>query len=183
MIRALLTDGEHKMEQAVQHVASEFATVRTGRANPGILHKVTVDYYGTPTPLQQLASFSVPEPRLLVVQPYDRSSLHAVEKAIIASDLGLNPANDGTVIRLAFPTLSEERRRDLIKLVRHMAEEGRVATRNIRRHSKEQMESLHGEVSDDDIRRAEKSLQELTDRYVTRIDELLAHKEAELLEV
>jgi ribosome recycling factor len=183
VIRALLTDGEHKMEQAVQHVASEFATVRTGRANPGILHKVTVDYYGTPTPLQQLASFSVPEPRLLVVQPYDRSSLHAVEKAIIASDLGLNPANDGTVIRLAFPTLSEERRRDLIKLVRHMAEEGRVATRNIRRHSKEQMESLHGEVSDDDIRRAEKSLQELTDRYVTRIDELLAHKEAELLEV
>ena len=183
MIRALLTDAEHKMEQAVQHVASEFATVRTGRANPGILHKVTVDYYGTPTPLQQLASFSVPEPRLLVVQPYDRSSLHAVEKAIIASDLGLNPANDGTVIRLAFPTLSEERRRDLIKLVRHMAEEGRVATRNIRRHSKEHMESLHGEVSDDDIRRAEKSLQELTDRYVTRIDELLAHKEAELLEV
>jgi ribosome recycling factor len=183
VIRALLTDGEHKMEQAVQHVASEFATVRTGRANPGILHKVTVDYYGTPTPLQQLASFSVPEPRLLVVQPYDRSSLHAVEKAIIASDLGLNPANDGTVIRLAFPTLSEERRRDLIKLVRHMAEEGRVATRNIRRHSTEHMESLHGEVSDDDIRRAEKSLQELTDRYVTRIDELLAHKEAELLEV
>jgi len=147
------------------------------------LHRVLVEYYGTPTHLQQLASFSVPEPRLLVVQPYDRSSINAIEKAIKSSDLGINPSNDGIVIRLAFPALTEERRKELIKMVKHMAEEGRVAVRNVRRHSKEDIEALHGEVSDDDIRRGEKGLQELTDRFVHKIDDLLSSKETELMEV
>jgi ribosome recycling factor len=183
MIDELLDEARRKMEQAVEHVHSEFTTVRTGRANPQILHRVMVDYYGTTTPLQQLATFSVPEPRLLVVQPFDKGSINAVEKAIRSGDLGLNPSNDGIVIRLVFPPLTEERRRDLIKMVRHMAEEGRVAVRAVRRHSKEDMEALHGEISDDDIRRGEKDLQDLTDRYVRKIDELLGKKEAELLEV
>jgi ribosome recycling factor len=183
MISELLSEARKKMEQAADHVASQFTTVRTGRANPQILHRVLVEYYGTPTHLQQLASFSVPEPRLLVVQPYDRSSLNAIEKAIKASDLGINPSNDGIVIRLAFPALTEERRKELIKMVKHMAEEGRVAVRNVRRHSKEDIEALHGEVSDDDIRRGEKELQELTDRFVHKIDDLLSNKETELMEV
>jgi len=183
MISELLTEARKKMELAVDHVGAEFTTVRTGRANPQILHRVQVEYYGTPTNLQQLASFSVPEPRLLVVQPYDRSSMPAIEKAIKAAGLGLNPSNDGNVIRLSFPPLTEERRRELIKMVKHMAEEGRVAVRAVRRHAKEEMEALHGEVSDDDIRRGEKDLQELTDRHVQTIDDLLSHKETELLEV
>jgi ribosome recycling factor len=183
MIADLLSDARRKMDQACDHVASEFTTVRTGRANPQILHRVNIDYYGNPTPLQQLASFSVPDPRTLVVQPYDRATIGPIEKAIRSSDLGLNPGNDGTVIRIAFPALTEERRRELIKLVRHMAEEGRVAIRNVRRHAKSDMESLHGEVSDDEIRRGEKDLQELTDKAISRVDDQLSHKEAELLEV
>ena len=183
MITELLEDAGHKMEMAVEHVANEFSTVRTGRANPQLLHRINVEYYGSPTPLQQLASISVPEPRLLVVQPFDKSSLGNVEKALQQSDLGLNPTNDGNVIRIAFPPLTEERRRDLIKVVRNMAEEGRVAVRNIRRHTKTDMEALHGEISDDDIRRGEDELQKLTDRYVERIDALLSNKEEELLEV
>lgn len=183
MIDELLAEARQKMEQAVEHVAGEFMTVRTGRANPQILHRVMVDYYGQPTPLQQLATFSVPEPRLLVVHPYDKSSLHNIERALQSSDLGLNPSNDGTLIRIAFPALTEERRKELIRLVRHMAEEGRVAVRNIRRHTKSDLEALHGEVSDDDIHRAEKELQEITDGFVAQIDELLEKKEAELLEV
>ncbi|GIU92430.1 MAG: ribosome-recycling factor [Acidimicrobiia bacterium] len=183
MIEDLLEEARHKMDQAVEHVAAEFATVRTGRANPQILHRVVVDYYGQPTPLQQLAGLSVPEPRLLVVQPYDRSALPAIERAIQESDLGLNPSNDGSVIRLVFPPLTEERRKELIRVVRHMAEEGRVAVRNIRRHTKQDIEALHGEVSDDDIHRAEKTLQEITDEHIARIDDLLERKEAELLEV
>lgn len=183
MIRDLLTEAEQKMEMAVDHVASEFGTVRTGRANPQLLHRITVPYYGSPTPLQQLASISVPEPRLLVVQPYDKSVINDIEKAIQQADLGLNPTNDGSVIRIAFPPLTEERRKDLIKLVRHMAEEGRVSVRNVRRAAKADMEHLHGEISDDDIRRGEEELQKLTDRYVERIDGQLAHKEEELMEV
>lgn len=183
MIDELLADARQKMELAVEHVLSDFATVRTGRANPQLLHRIHVNYYGTPTPLQQLASFAVPEPRLLVVQPYDKGAMGAVEKAIRESDLGLNPSNDGTVIRLVFPSLTEERRKELIRLVRHMAEEGRVAARGVRRNVKSDIETLHGEVSDDDIRRAEKELQELTDEYVLKIDEALERKEAELLEV
>ncbi|MGH8874535.1 MAG: ribosome recycling factor [Acidimicrobiia bacterium] len=183
MIDELLGEADRKMVQAVEHVVGEFATVRTGRANPAILHRVTVDYYGTQTPLQQLASMSVPEPRLLVIQPYDKSSIGAIERALQTSDLGLNPSNDGTMIRLAFPPLTEERRKELIRVVRHMAEEGRVAVRNVRRHVKGDVEALEGEVSDDEIRRAEKDIQEMTDRHVARIDELLEHKERELMEV
>lgn len=183
MISDLLTEAEQKMQAAVDHVASEFSTVRTGRANPQLLHRITVEYYGTPTPLQQLASISVPEPRLLVVQPFDKSTVGDVERALQQADLGLNPTNDGSVVRIAFPPLTEERRKDLIKVVRNMAEEGRVAVRNIRRHSKSEMEELHGEISDDDIRRGEEELQRLTDKFVERIDKVLANKEDELLEV
>ena len=183
MITDLLTEAEHKMEMAVDHVASEFATVRTGRANPQLLQRITVEYYGAPTPLQQLASIAVPEPRLLVVHPFDKSTVSGIERAIQQADLGLNPTNDGSVVRIAFPPLTEERRKDLIKLVRHMAEEGRVAVRNVRRHGKAEMEALHGEISDDDIHRGEDELQKLTDRYVERIDGLLGNKEDELLEV
>ena len=183
MISDLLTEAEHKMELATEHVASEFSTVRTGRANPQLLQRITVEYYGSPIPLQQLASISVPEPRMLVVHPFDKATVSDIEKALQTSDLGLNPSNDGNLIRIAFPPLTEERRRDLIKVVRNMAEDGRVAVRNIRRHSKADMESLHGEISDDDIRRGEDELQKLTGRYVDDIDRLLTHKEEELLEV
>jgi ribosome recycling factor len=183
MISDLLTEAEQKMQAAVEHVVSEFSTVRTGRANPQLLHRISVEYYGSPTPLQQLASISVPEPRLLVVHPFDKSTVNDVEKAIQQSDLGLNPTNDGSVVRIAFPPLTEERRKDLIKLVRHMAEEARVAVRNVRRHSKSEMEELHGEISDDDIRRGEDELQKLTDRHIEQVDKLLANKEEELLEV
>ena len=183
MIDEFLGEAETKMDHAVEHVQGEFGTIRTGRANPGILHRVMVDYYGAPTPLQQLASFSVPEARLLVVQPYDKSVMGEIEKAIQASELGLNPSNDGNLIRLAFPPLTEDRRKELIRVVRHMAEEGRIAVRNVRRHTKDDLESLEGDVSEDDIRRAEDRLQEITDHHTARIDELLEHKEQELLEV
>ena len=183
MISELLDEAAGKMDQAVAHTANEFSTVRTGRANPGLLHRIVVDYYGTATPLQQIAGFQVPEARLLVVTPYDRSSLQAIERAIQESDLGLNPSNDGNVIRLAFPALTEDRRKELIRVVRNLAEDGRVAIRNVRRHSKDAIESLEGDISEDDIRRAEKELQEMTDAHIGRVDELLEHKEAELLEV
>jgi ribosome recycling factor len=183
MISDLLTEAELRMDQAVEHVASEFGTVRTGRANPQLLHRISVEYYGSPTPLQQLASVAVPEPRLLVVQPFDKSTVSDIERAIQQADLGLNPTNDGSVIRIAFPPLTEERRKELIRVVRHMAEEGRVSVRNVRRASKTDMEDLHGEISDDDIRRGEEELQKLTDGFTERIDKLLANKEEELLEV
>ena len=183
MISDLLTEAEHKMDQAVDHVATEFGTVRTGRANPQLLHRIQVEYYGSPTPLQQLASIAVPEPRMLVVQPFDKSTVSDVERAIQQADLGLNPTNDGTVVRIAFPPLTEERRKELIKVVRNMAEDGRVSVRNVRRHAKTDMEALHGEISDDDIRRGEDELQKLTDRFIERIDEILGNKEEELLEV
>jgi ribosome recycling factor len=181
VIDDLLSEAETKMAQAVEHTQGEFATVRTGRANPSILNRVMVEYYGTPTPLQQLANFSVPEPQLLVVQAFDKGSLSNIEKAIASADLGLNPSNDGTVIRIAFPPLNEERRHELIKVVRHMAEEGRVAIRNVRRHTKDHIESE--DTSEDDIRRAEKELQEKTDRYIAKLDALLSHKEEELLQL
>jgi ribosome recycling factor len=181
MIDALLDEADHKMDQAVAHASQEFGTIRTGRANPNLLNRITVDYYGTETPLQQLAGFTVPEARLLVVQPYDKSAIGDIERAIQESDLGLNPSNDGNVIRLAFPTLTEERRKELIKVVRGLAEEGRVAIRNVRRHAKDSIEAE--DVSQDDIHRAEKELQEMTDRHVEKLDELLAAKEEELLEV
>ncbi|MDH3730864.1 MAG: ribosome recycling factor [Acidimicrobiia bacterium] len=177
----LLVEAESKMAQAIQHTQGEFATVRTGRANPTILNRVMVDYYGAQTPLQQLASFSVPEPQLLVVQPFDKGSIGDIERAIASADLGLNPSNDGTVLRIAFPPLNEERRHELIKVARHMAEEGRVAVRNVRRHTKDHMEAR--DESEDEIRRAEKELQEKTDRFIGQLDQLLEHKEKELLQV
>ncbi len=180
-----LKDAAHKMDRAVEVTREEFSSVRTGRASPAILNRITVDYYGTSTPLNQLASFSVPEPRLLVIQPYDRNAMQAMEKALMQSDLGLSPSNDGNVIRLAFPPLTEERRRELTRLVRERAEEGRVAVRNVRRHAKEELERLEREhvISEDELARAEKELQRRTDTHVAEIDELVGHKETELMEV
>jgi ribosome recycling factor len=150
-----------------------------------VLNRITVEYYGTPVPLNQLASVNVPEPRLLVVQPFDKNSISQIEKAIQQSDLGITPSNDGQVIRLAFPPLTEERRKDLVKQVHHRAEEGRVAVRNVRRHAKDDMEKLERErsISEDELTRGEKELQKLTDRYVASIDEVQRHKESELMEV
>jgi ribosome recycling factor len=180
-----LKDADHKMQRAVEVTREELTSVRTGRATPAILSRVAVDYYGTHTPLNQLASFSVPEPRLLVIQPFDRNAMSAMEKAIMQSDLGLTPSNDGNVIRLAFPPLTEERRKELIRLVRERGEEGRVAVRNVRRHAMHDLERLKkdGEVSEDDLNRSEKELQKQTDRHVGEIDELVTHKEKELMEV
>ena len=180
-----LKDADHKMKRAVEVVREEFGTVRTGRATPAILNRITVDYYGTQTPMNQLASFSVPEPRTLVIQPFDKGAMAAMEKAIMQSDLGLTPSNDGNVIRLAFPQLTEERRKELIKVVHQRAEEGKVAVRNVRRHSKEELERVKkdGEISEDDLNRSEKELQRLTDTHVAEIDELISHKEKELMEV
>jgi ribosome recycling factor len=181
----VLRDAEQKMRGAVSFAQEELASIRTGRANPKLLDRVTVEYYGTQVPLNQLASFSVPEPRLLVIQPFDRTAVSSMEKAIMSSDLGLTPSNDGNVIRLAFPTLTEERRRELTKLARDRGEEGRVAVRNVRRHAKETMEKLQREheISEDELRRSEKELQRLTDLYVHEIDGILEHKEKELMEV
>jgi len=180
-----LKDADHKMKRAVEVTREEFSGVRTGRATPAILNRVMVDYYGTPTPLNQLASFSVPEPRLLMIQPYDRNAMAAMEKAIMQSDLGLTPSNDGQVIRLSFPQLTEERRKELIRVVHQRAEEGRVSVRNVRRHAKDDLERLKkdGQISEDDLNRSEKELQKLTDQHVDEIDELLSHKEKELMEV
>ena len=185
MIEDTLKDARQKMRRAVEVAQDEFAGIRTGRATPKILDRITVDYYGTQTPINQLASFSVPEPRLLVIQPYDRNAMASMEKAIMSSDLGLTPSNDGQVIRLSFPQLTEERRKELIKLVHHRAEEGRVAVRNVRRHHKEDLERLEkaSDISEDDLRRAEKELQKLTDQFVAEIDEMSRHKEKELMEV
>jgi ribosome recycling factor len=175
----------HKMEQAVSHLKEDLAGIRTGRASPAVLNRVTVEYYGAQVPLNQLAGVSVPEPRLLVVQPFDKNAISAIEKAILSSDLGITPSNDGQVIRLAFPQLTEERRKDLVKQLHHRAEEGRVAVRNVRRHSKDDMERLErdGAISEDELSRGEKELQKLTDRFVEEIDEIQQHKERELLEV
>lgn len=183
MIDELLAEAGAKMDQAVAHAQGEFATIRTGRANPSLLQRVTVEYYGAQTPLQQLATIAVPEPQMLVIHPFDPGSLGGIEKALQAAGLGLNPSNDGTVIRLSFPPLTEDRRKELIRLVRTMAEEGRIAIRNVRRHTKDDMEALEGEVSEDDIRRGETKLQDLVAGHIARLDEVLGHKEAELLEV
>jgi ribosome recycling factor len=184
-IESAMNDATHKMEQAVARLKEDFASVRTGRAAPSVLQRITVEYYGTPVPLNQLAGVNVPEPRLLQVTPFDRNAISAIEKAIQSSDLGITPSNDGNVIRLAFPPLTEERRKELVKQVHHRAEEGRVSVRNVRRHAKEGMEKLEreGGISEDDLARAEKELQKLTDRFVTEIDEIQGHKEQELMEV
>jgi ribosome recycling factor len=184
-IETAMRDAEHKMDQALTHMKDDLGGIRTGRAAPAVLNRVTVEYYGTPVPLNQLAGVTVPEPRLLQVQPFDKSAIGAIEKAIMTSDLGITPNNDGNVIRLAFPPLTEERRKELVKQVHHRAEEGRVAVRNVRRHAKDEMEKLEhdGAISEDDLARAEKDLQKLTDRFVAEIDQIQGHKEQELMEV
>lgn len=180
-----LKQAEDKMRKAVAVAREEFGMIRTGRASPKIVERIPVDYYGSKTPLGQLAGISVPEARLLMIAPYDRNAMSAMEKAILASDLGITPSNDGTVIRLTFPALTEERRRELIRTMKERAEAGRVAVRNVRRHAKDEMERLekHHEVSEDDLKRVEKDLQRHTDRFIAEIDEMATHKEHELLEV
>ena len=185
MIEDLIHDAMRRMDRSVETAQSEFNSVRTGRASAALLDRIHVDYYGTPTPLKQLATIAVPEPRLLTVQPFDPTSLKSVERAILESDLGLTPSNDGKLIRLPIPQLTEERRKELVKVVRHMAEEGRIAIRNVRRdvihHLKELVDS--GDVGSDEEHRAEERVQKLTDQHVHRIDELLKRKEAEIMEV
>jgi ribosome recycling factor len=185
MIDDTLLDTEEKMQKAVAVAKEEFGVIRTGRAHPSMFNKITAEYYGTPTPLNQLASFHLPEPRMVIVQPYDKSSLGAIERAIRDSDLGVNPANDGIVIRVVLPELTEERRKEYIRVARHKAEDSRVSIRNIRRHGKDALDKLvkNGEAGEDDVRRAERELEELTRTYVEQIDELLKNKESELLEV
>jgi ribosome recycling factor len=180
-----LLEAEEKMEKAVAVAKEDFTGIRTGRVHPSLFNKITAEYYGTQTPVNQLASFHMPEPRMVIVQPYDKGSMAAIEKAIRTSDLGVNPSNDGTIIRVIFPELSEERRRDYIKIARGKAEDSRVSIRNIRRHAKDSIDKLvkNGEAGEDDGRRAERELDELTHTYTSQIDELLKHKEAELLEV
>ncbi len=181
----VLAESKDKMAKAVSHLQGEFGSIRTGRASPVFVEKLRVDYYGSEVPLQQLAGFSVPEPRLLVISPYDKNAIKAIEKAIQASDLGITPGNDGAVIRLAFPQLTAERRKDLVKVVKHRAEEARVAVRNVRRSARHDLEAFQkeGELSEDDLDRAEKELEKLTHEYVAEIDNLAAHKEKEMLEV
>ena len=185
MIEETVLEAIDKMEKAVEHVSGQFATVRTGRATPALVEKLLVDYYGAEVPLQQLAGFQVPEPRQLVVKPHDRGALGAIEKAIRDSDLGMNPSNDGVVIRLNFPPLTEERRKEYVKVVKHMAEDGRIAVRNIRRDARKHLEAAEkaGEISADELERAEKELEKITHDHVDHIDKALGRKETELLEV
>ena len=184
-VESSLQDADKKMKAALSVLREELAAVRTGRATPALLNRINVEYYGSTVPLNQLASFSVPEPRLLVIQPFDKGAMSAMERAIMQSDLGLTPSNDGNVIRLAFPPLTEERRKELVRLVHERAETGRVAVRNVRRHHKDELEKLEREhaISEDELRRAEKELQKLTDQFVAEVDHILSAKEKELSEV
>jgi ribosome recycling factor len=185
VIEETLFEAEEKMEKAVSVGKEDFASIRTGRAHPSLFNKIVVDYYGAPTPINQVASFHVADARMITVHPYDKSSMAAVERAIRDSDLGVNPTNDGQLIRVVLPQLTEERRKEYIRLAREKAEGIRVSIRNIRRHAKETLEKLvhDGDVGEDDAGRAEKQLETLTKNHVDQVDELLKHKEAELLEV
>jgi ribosome recycling factor len=184
-VEELMQDAVRRMDQSIEHTRNEFNTVRTGRASAALLDRITIDYYGQDTPLKQLATINVPEPRLLTVQPFDPSSIKSIEKAIQESDLGLTPSNDGKLIRLPIPQLTEERRKELVKVVRHLAEEGRVAVRNVRRDVMHHLKELvnNGDVGADEEHRGEERLQKLTDDHVKSIDDALKHKEAEILEV
>jgi ribosome recycling factor len=185
VINETLNEADQKMDKAVGVAREEFAAIRAGRATPGMFAKLTADYYGTPTPIQQLASFTSPEARTILVSPFDVNAMPAIEKAIRESDLGVNPSNDGKLIRCVFPELTEERRKEYIKVARTKAEEGRVAVRNIRRNAKQELERLEkdGEVGKDDVTGAEKRLDGLTKKHTDEIDDMLRNKEAELLEV
>lgn len=184
VISEVLAETKEKMERAVEHAHEEFGNIRTGRANPALFDKLLVDYYGTPTPMGQLASLQVPEARMLVITPYDKSALKEIEKAIAAHpNLGVNPTNDGQLIRVVMPELTKERRLEYVKLARDRAEDSRIAVRNVRRKSKTDLDALTSEVGEDDVARAEKELDKLTKSYIDRIDEALKLKEADLLEV
>ena len=185
MIDETLLEAEEKMDKAVEVAKEDFSAIRTGRATPALFNKVMVDYYGAPTPLQQLASFQVPEARTVIISPYDKGALNEIEKSLRASDLGVNPSNDGKLIRCVFPELTEERRKEYTKIARSKAEDGRVSVRNIRRNAKQALEKLEkdGEVGKDDVTGAEKRLDGATKKHTDAIDEMLKHKEAELLEV
>ena len=184
-IEDFLADATRRMDTSIDHTRQEFNGVRTGRASVGLLDRITVDYYGTPTPLKNMATITAPEPRLLTIQPFDPTQIRAIEKAIQESDLGLTPSDDGKLIRLPIPQLTEERRKELVKVVRRYGEDGKVAIRNVRRDVMKHLEELvrNGNVGDDEERRAETQVQKLTDDHVARIDELLKNKEAEIMEV
>jgi ribosome recycling factor len=179
-----LLEAEERMDRAIDHAKEEFAAIRTGRASAAMFSKIVIDYYGTPTPLPQMASIGTPEPRMAIIKPYDNSQLAAMEKAIRDSDLGVNPGNEGTQLRIVLPQMTEERRREMIKVARHKGEEAKVAIRNVRRKAKEELDRIvkDGEAGEDEVRRAEKELEDVTHRYVAHVDELVKHKEAELLE-
>jgi ribosome recycling factor len=185
MIDETLFEAEEKMDKAVSVAREDMQTLRTGRASPSSFARLQVDYYGTPTPIPQMASITVSEARMAVIKPYDPSQLNAIEKSIRDSDLGVNPTNDGMVIRVIFPQLTEERRRELVKVARHKGEDAKVSIRNIRRHAKDALDKIvkDGEAGEDDVRRAEKELDETTSKYVGSVDEIVKHKETELLEV
>jgi ribosome recycling factor len=185
VINDTLNEAGQKMDKAVEVTREDFAAIRTGRAHPSMFAKITADYYGTPTPLQQLASFTVPEARVVIVAPYDMGAMAAIERAIRDSDLGVNPSNDGKTLRIVLPELTEERRKEYIKMAKTKAEDGKIAIRNIRRHAKHALDKMEkeGEVGKDDVTGAEKRLDGLTKKHTDAIDELLKHKEAELLEV
>jgi ribosome recycling factor len=180
-----LVDAKRRMDGAIEATHQEFNSIRTGRASPALLDRIVIDYYGTPTPLKSLASISAPEPRLLVVQPFDPGAMKGIERAIQESDLGLTPSNDGKVVRLPIPTLTEERRKELVKVVRRVAEDGKIAIRNVRRDVMQHLKDLvvNGEVGDDEERRAEQQVQKITDEHTKSIDDLLKSKEAEIMEV
>lgn len=184
-IDVILLDAEEKMDKAISVAREDFSTIRTGRATSAMFAKVVVDYYGAMTPVNQLASIQIPEARTIIIAPYDKGSMTAIEKALRESDLGINPNNDGDIIRINLPQLTEERRKEYIKIAKNKAEDARVSVRNIRRHAKDALDRLQkdGDAGEDDVRRAEKHLDEVTHKHVEHIDEILKHKEAELLEV
>ncbi|MPY78154.1 MAG: ribosome recycling factor [Actinophytocola sp.] len=185
MIDETLLYAEEKMEKAVSVAKEDLASVRTGRATPAMFSRITVEYYGAPTPLNQLAGINIPEARMAVIKPYDATQLDAIERAIRDSDLGVNPSNDGTIIRVNIPQLTEERRREMVKVAKSKGEDAKISIRSVRRKAKEELERLgkEGEVGEDDVTRAEKELQNLTDTYVHQVEDLVKHKETELLEV
>lgn len=185
MAQQVLKNTKEKMEKAISAYTRELASIRAGRASAGVLEKITVDYYGAPTPVIQLANITVPEPRMLVIQPYDKSSLKDIEKAIQTSDLGLNPSNDGSIIRIVFPALTEERRRDLVKTVKKYAEEAKVAVRNIRRDGNDELKKLekNGEITEDELRGHTETVQKETDKHIAKIDDITKDKEKEIMEV
>jgi ribosome recycling factor len=185
VIDETLLDAEEKMEKAVSVAKEDLSSVRTGRANPSMFSRIVVDYYGAPTPLNQLAGVNIPEARMAIIKPYDATQLSAIENAIRNSDLGLNPSNDGNIIRIVIPQLTEERRKEMVKVAKGKGEDARVSIRSVRRKAKEELDRIQkdGEAGEDDVVRAEKELQNLTDNYVSQVDELVKHKEAELLEV